>query len=599
MRAGVLIAVAGLIASTAGAGPQVRAYVERTTVSLNRPFIFWVEIDGSNIGQPQIPDVDGVNINRQASQTRQSIQIINSESKTMRSFGFYAQATKLGRLTIPPISIEVDGKTLQTEPIVLNVVGSPQEAAAAGTDPQSQQGQSARTTRTGNAGERELTWDDIALATAEVSKKDVYQGEAVQLTLELWVLRNPNLDVGSAPGQKLEYPSSEGFYAATMDATRTQKERNGLQYDVTQFHQVLYPTRSGDLTIGSWHWDGYGRYNFFNSKELSLNTRPIVISVKPLPEGAPPNFSGAVGSFTVKASLDSSQMTQGVPTPYVVRITGRGNPDAILAPILPKVENAQVSDPEKEVKPSVTGGEIAFEKTFTYAITPQVPGDLVVPSFDFCYFDPVAGAYKNQTVESVTATVFATNEKPATVVVSPALPDSSGHVNVIGVDILPIVTEAGSLRPAHAIPGGTGVLYAVPVMAYAGVALVMRRRRRFEQDTGYARAYSAKSRSYKRLKNVAAASEPSEELFKALAGFVADKFNVPEAGMTSSDVRPLFEQRGIDPDLVDNFTRILRACERARYASARLSPEEVRALSDGAVAAMDRLEADLKRERRA
>src|SRR6185436_13788107 len=58
------------------------------------------------------------------------------------------------------------------------------------------------------------------------------------------------------------------------------------------------------------------------------------IEVRPLPEGAPASFGGAVGSFQLDARLASTSLKAGDGTQLVVTIRGRGSFDNVSAPTL-------------------------------------------------------------------------------------------------------------------------------------------------------------------------------------------------------------------------------------------------------------------------
>jgi len=600
MRSALFIAALMLAAPVAVAEPQVSLYVERQTVTVRSPFLFFIEASGLDVGDPQIPNVEGLNINKQAASTSSSMQvsIVGSRSTTVKTqrLGYYAQATRAGKITIPPIAVPIDGQTVYTKPITINVVdrtGIQQPVTAP-------QGTAAARPSTSPSPGSQPTWDDAAFIESKVSRRNVYQGEAVVLTLSLWALDVPGLQVGSYRGQKFEYPSSEGFYATTLEPQQTPKERNGWSYSVTEYCQVLYPTVSGDLIIGPWHWKGVGEYASgwrMQRHEFALDTPSITVTVKPLPE-RPADFSGAVGSFTIKAKLPRIQLIQGVPAQFIVAVSGTGNPDALNAIALPKIANAQISDPEKDMKPKVAGGVVSFDKTFAYAITPLAAGTLEIPAINFCYFDPDTGAYKRESTRPISVpVVLSAEENVQRIVVAPEGLAERGGVDVIGEDIHPIVTSARGLRPTHASRATAAAVVGMPPFAYCGLMLIMRRRRRFEQDTGYARDHLARSKGRKRLRGVAQSGEPSEELYRAVAGYIADKFNIPEGGMTSGDVARLFAEHEVDNDLAEGFGRILKACERARYAGANLSANEVTALIEAAVVAMDRLDHQVKRRR--
>lgn len=602
MRIAVVTAVIATVAVSALAEPQAKAFVQRQTVPIRSPFLFYIEASGADVGEPQIPEVAGLNINKQASSTSSGTQIsiVGRRTSTVntRRLGYYAQATAAGPVTIPKIAVPIDGQTVYTDPITINVIDRTAGGQQTAPEPQVGTQVSNNPTAASQGSRRDPTWDDAVYVDSDVSRRTVYQGEAVLLSLRIWKLRVNGLEVGNYRGQQLKFPSTDGFYATPLDAIQDNKERNGFPYEVTVYRQLLYPTTDGSLTIGSWHWEGVGQMGgFFNAqqKEFSFDTPPISITVKPLPD-RPPDFSGAVGSFKIQATLANTQLMQGVPAQFVVSVSGTGNPDALNTITLPKIENVQISDPEKNVKPIETNGNVSFGKTFTYAITPLAAGTLVIPEIALCYFDPSEEQYKTEKTQPISVPVVLSAEQNAPrVVVAPNELPTKSKLNIIGEDIVPIVMSAGHLTPSR--NGGTAAaaLMGIPVFAYCGLALFMRRRRRFEQDTGFARGYLAKSKGRKRLVAVANAAAPSDELYRAVAGYIADKFNVPEGGVTSGDVKRLFEEGGVDGELVEGFTQILKACERARYAGVRLSNDEVMALTDAAVVAMDRLDSQMKR----
>lgn len=599
MRRGGYIVAVMLMAAMAWAEPQVRASVERNSVTVRRPFLFTIEVTGNNIGNISIPDIDGLNINKRADRTGSSTQVefngVRSVIARTQTLGYYAQATRPGRFTIPPIQIEVDGKVLSTEAIPINVLDS---GAAPQAQPANTQGAQAQSPQGAQQqGGAQPTWDDAVFIQSAVDKHEVFQGEPVTLTLSLWCIDLAGLQVSSYTGSNIKYPTSEGFYAVTVEPQRVSKQRGNWNYTVTEFRQILYPTATGDLNIGAWHWEGAGMYGF-QRQNFALDAQGIEVKVKPLPD-RPADFSGAVGSFGIKAQLERDQVMQGVPVKLTVRISGRGNPDAIGAPAIPKLEKVYISDPEKDAQQVQSPSGPSVEKTFTYTLTPLEPGTLQIPEISYCYFDPSDGTYKTEKTAAFTVTVLKSVESgQGRTLITEAAPAAKGKVEVIGEDILPIVTNPGVLYPYRSSGVNTGAAIVFPAIACGAVAVYARRKRRFEQDTGFARSHGAKSRFHKRLKGIGAAAEPADELYHALTGFVADKFNIVESGITSADVRQIYESRGVPADDTEQVVKILRACERARYASVKLSAQEVQALADGAVEALERLDESLKKERR-
>lgn len=580
-----------LLAFSAAAQPSVRASVERSTFTRLTPFVLTIEISGSDFTPPMIPDIDGLNINKKAQSRGSSTQvsIVNGRTTMTKTvqIGYIIQATRTGKFTIPSLSVNVDGQQLQTNPIVITVVDAP--AASQGY------GSSSQAPDQGGAQEQ-LTWEDVVFIESSVDKKEVFQGEPILLTLSVWKLQLPGLRVGQFPGQKVQMPQAEGFYATQPQQSSSQAERKKHNYDIDMLTQTLYPTTAGQLRVGPWHWEGGADYRF-QSQSFSLDTQPIDITVKPLP-AQPPEFSGAVGAFRFSAQLQNNQLMQGVPTKLIIKIAGRGNPDAIGAPQVQKLENAYVTEPEKSVDPIDTAGGPGIEKTFTYTVTPLEAGALTIPEISFCYFDPVTATFRTDRAGPFQAQVLAAVETAPRVVISPNAQLEQSKVDVLGEDIMPVITVPGNLHQTRSTHPAVPVVIATPALAYCGMALFVRRRRRFESDRGYARGYFARSKALKRLHDVSSAKEPSEQLYRTVIDFVADEFDIAASGLTSSDVEQILRGHSTGDDLIEGFRRILRACERARYASVKLSDDELVGLIQAAENAIVRLDDSAKKERR-
>ena len=592
------MAIIGVVVATAAAAwaqPTAKAYVDRQTVGVGVLFALHVEANG-DIENVVFPDTPGLEIDsRNPSRSRQEQWQFGGGNRTRVlkiEAGYRCVAQQTGRITIGPIEVTVAGTVVRTEPVLLNVIDSGRVPAPART-PNRRQAQGAQNAAA-EADQRQLTWDDAVFLESEVDKGEVYQGEPIALTLKMWKLRG--VRIGTSRGGE-EPPRAEGFYATSPVTDAVVMQHNGYPYEVTSISQTLYPTATGQLQVGQWHWEGSGSEGAFRSQHaLSVDAPAIDITVKPLPP-RPADFSGAVGRLTFAAKLLSDRVIQGVPTTLIVSIRGRTNPDAIAAPKTPEIEGAFVSDPGKQVVEVDTPEGPGVEKNFSYAITPLEAGELHVPPLSFCYFDPVEEAYKTGSTQAFVIHVTPSLDSGTRVLVSANAPSQPGVVTVLGEDILPLCAAPADLGRARGSGASVPAALATPVMAYCGLALFMRRRRRFERDTGFARDHHAKAIGHKRLRAVAHADVPADELYKAVARFIADKFDVAAGGMTSSDAERLLVEAGADSNLIEGFRRILRACERAQYGGAQLSEDEVGALTSAAANVMDTLDTLLRKGR--
>ncbi|MCC6142167.1 MAG: BatD family protein [Candidatus Hydrogenedentes bacterium] len=591
-----------ILALAAGAYAQgtARASVSSTRVTQDVPFTITIEATGSEIGEPTPPQTSpNLKISSTPSGQGQSLSISGTSMRRSRQWMYNAVATKVGEVAIPSFTIEVDGESLKTDPVRLSV--SPSSAPATRKPPGNTPNQTRRAQNSPGQGDGNPTWEDIVRIETKVDKEKVYQGEGITLTVSVWTLDWPGVMVNYTGPRNIEWPSTEGFYAGEIEHGNAYENRGNLPYNVEQFQRSVYPTQSGTLTIGPWSWQGRARAftatGFPESRDYDLSTEPISIEVLPLPE-PPPGFSGAVGSYTISASVENRDVTQGTPVKLFIRITGRGNPDAVGAPEIPALDWAHIGSPEVEIR--ALGSESSLiEKSFSYDLTPLAAGAHEFPGISFTCFEPLTGVYKTDTSDPVTLNVQEAPDGNRLITTSEQETAAQEKIRILAQDIEPITRDAAHLRPAQAAIAIQGGLLGVPPVAYLGFALFMRRRRRFREDISFARDYHARNKARKRLGRAASAKEPADEIFRALGDYLSDKFNQSNAGLTSQDAGALLTAHRIPQDLLDGYVKVMRACERERYASQKLSPHEIAALRSAALDKLDKVDAILRRERSA
>ncbi len=449
-----------------------------------------------------------------------------------------------------------------------------------------------------------LTREDLVFIEMDVNKSEVYQGQPILLRMRLWRIKYPRINSGPYRGGLIVNPTTEGFYVHNLEPEAYEAMRGPWTYEVTETRKLLYPTRSGNLRVGQWHWEGIAlinRQSIIARDKLyyKLDAGPIDIKVKQLPKSVR-GFTGAVGEFDVSASLGTASVTQGVPIKFTLTVRGWGNPDAIGAPEFPEMDWASSNDPEATHRfyKRTGDGELQMAKYFKYTLAPLKVGAATVPSFDFVYFNPESEAYVRKAIGPFELTILRSGETAQHLVIPPDAGIIERNVDILAEDIQPLLGSSRSIdvnRPSRvALPSAI----AAPVLIYLGLSLFMVRRRRFATNIGLARAHRANTSGLKRLRGVAKADEPADALYRALIGFVADLFDLEEYGLTSADVTREFENRSIDPALSERTVRILKACERARYASQELSGDEITALLSAAEACINELKSTKKRVRR-
>jgi hypothetical protein len=131
------------------------------------------------------------------------------------------------------------------------------------------------------------------------------------------------------------------------------------------------------------------------SENVTLDTKPLTVTVKPLPEeNKPANYNGAVGSFSVEASLANKNVTaQDEATLHVV-VKGKGNLPVINAPTVDWPAGIEAFDPTAKEDVNKTVVPMSGTKSFDYVFTAKTPGHYTIPAVNFSWFDPSSQTYK-------------------------------------------------------------------------------------------------------------------------------------------------------------------------------------------------------------
>lgn len=562
---------------------SVRLWVDRRTVTKGERFWIYLEATGFDVRMPETLKVDDLYINQGNMQQSISSGFARSGVATYKR-GYYARAERTGEIEIPPIEMMVSGRPARSNSLSLTVVEgqNPPPPPVDPADPDSERSV--------------LTEEDLVFIQMNVDKDTVYLGEPILLTTQLWQIIYPRISTGPYRGALNTEPTTEGFYSNELEPIQFETTRGPWRYNVTERRVLLYPTRVGELEIGAWHWEGIALINrqSITAREQirrKLDQGPYTIKVNHLPD-APAGFSGAVGEFQVHSNLDSNAVSAGEPVTLSIIVRGQGNADAIGAPTLPKLNWAHVSDPTRDTRLFATPGEAipSAAKTFNYTITPLRSGDNEIPAFDVTTFNSRVGEYEVATLGPYRINVKVDEDAEQQLLVPDNVALLHRSTDVQSDDIHPILDPPEQLSRDQGESITAAMALMTPVVAYIGLVVYMRRRRKLSDDVGYARARRAKHTGIRRLDDVFQSSEPADELFRTIAGYLGDKFNVQDVGMTSADVTNLLEAHEVDGDLVSTFEKIVRSCERARYASQALSIDEMRALvqaSETAIHAFD------------
>ncbi|MBN1594623.1 BatD family protein, partial [candidate division FCPU426 bacterium] len=217
---------------------------------------------------------------------------------------------------------------------------------------------------------------------------------------------------------------TSGFWAEDLPPQREYTTRlNGQEYRVIEIRQVLFPTTSGDLTIGPAHLivqvqdfqhrmrdpfaDSFFRDFFSSGQRVTLQSKPIGVHVKPIPDsGRPPDFTGTVGSWSLSARLDRNEAKVGEAVTLEIRIFGEGNVKSVGKPQLPPLTGFKVYETVSSSEVQKKEDAIQGVKIYRTLLRPEVSGTLSIPPIAYSYFNPRAGKFERVQVPSLALRVL-------------------------------------------------------------------------------------------------------------------------------------------------------------------------------------------------
>ncbi|MEZ4654756.1 MAG: BatD family protein [Candidatus Eisenbacteria bacterium] len=141
----------------------------------------------------------------------------------------------------------------------------------------------------------------------------------------------------------------------------------------------------------------------FDDREVTLRSRPLTVHVRPLPKPEPDDFTGGVGRFKMRTSLDREEVAQGEPITLTVHIEGTGNVPSVGMPPLPDLEPQfrAFAPSAPAYEPTRDGDLMGGSSEFSVVLVPETTGRLAVPPIHVSTFRPSTGRYEQLTSDSL------------------------------------------------------------------------------------------------------------------------------------------------------------------------------------------------------
>lgn len=589
-----IIALLLLLLPLAGWSQDVKIDVRtRTTVSAGQTFQITFDVN-ARAQDFRLPSMKGLTIvSGPSTSMSSSTSFINGKvtSSVSNAFTILVRAEEEGTASVGSASCIVDGKSVSSKPFTIKVEKADpnrqqQQQQANSGWPWGSSQQNRQQQQQQQKQQKQTTIDNNTLfARAWINKNNLYQGEEAIIVYKIYT------QVPLTQFQIDKLPRNKGFWSEDLSENMSQVKQysetyNGRQYQVAEIRRgALYPQETGTLNIAPLKTDVVAIiqtqmqhtgtiFDFFIDDPFftptrqqavvrSLTSNSINVNVKPLPD-PPYGFAGGVGHFEIKAKTDLKELHANEAFTYSVTVSGRGNLSLLEAPQINFPQGMEVYEPR--VIDNINKGDngLSGSRTFEWIITPQAQGEYDLPAFEYVYFDPSKAQY------------VTIHGNKIHIKVSKPLHTASSKTDVkeLNSDIHHIRKDS-NLRQNYSksLPSVIfWILVLLPCLISGVVILIERRRQDIAGDEASMKLQRATKLARKRLRNAEKHLHDGndelfyEEIYKALWGGIADKFNIQQSLLSSDTIRQHLEEKNVDSNLQQRILQTLADVDFARFA---------------------------------
>ena len=485
--------------------------------------------------------------------TMTSYENFNGQATRKISYTYVIRPKKKGNLTLNPATIVVKNKTLRSNPLTIEVVGSAKQLNT-----------------------KVLTKDEAFFFRAEPSTQEAVIGQEITLDFKLYVEESL-----TRVRQRMTYePAYTGCFSQAVNWYKAfQEVVDGRQYRSWIIRRVvLYPQQTGTITIDPAQMSldystGKPSFGFFGAEteRVILRTEPVDIQVAPVPDPNPDDFIGLVGEYEISASIDKRQMTTDDAMTFRLNITGTGDMKRLQLPDLnlpldtfevypPKITREFVSD---------KGGSLHHVREIEYLVLPKTTGNYPLQT-SFSYFSQDSSKFL-----TVSTNPVALNIRPGTNTRKKPDLSQTDPVQEADRDIRFIHTSTRLKKAGSYLPGKPlfWAIAGLPFLLFIGG--LVRQRQQLAQaniDPGILRQRRARKLAQKHLaaaKTHLDANAPRQfydEISKGALGYLSDKLHLERSKLSKDNVREKLNELAVTPDKVETFMHILKTCEMALFA---------------------------------
>ncbi|NTU67761.1 MAG: protein BatD [Chlorobiaceae bacterium] len=403
-----------------------------------------------------------------------------------------------------------------------------------------------------------------------IDNRTPYVGQEVLLTYSLYFsgIAPRIVDAGKAEhtGLWVQEVTPEGYIGSSV------VKAGGRSLRMAVIKQLkLVPMQEGKLTVSNYRLkclvpSGTGTGTDSGTDIESIITAPTAtIIARPLPQGAPEGFIGAVGDFSILVATNSSQVRVGEPLTLAVKIRGRGNLKTFPQVELELPKGFRRLDGEVPTVTSEAPGKADDAVYSKIALTSDQPGNFSFRPVKLTAFNPWKGRYETVASGEVTVKVLPPGK-------------ASGRTAAEPVTAAPPSDRTGW------VPTTVMLFMAAAFLALIAMLFLTEKKQRKQPDPI----------PEKRTKPPSAPRKPSmtespellkQRIYNELGNAGINK----PAGLTSQQLRQELEGQKIGPECWEAVMEVMEMIDHAVYTPGKISGDAIEKLNRKAAEALELL----------
>ena len=529
------------------------ASVSKSKLALNERLRvdFVMNQNGDNFSPPEFDNFQIIGGPNQSIKT----SYVNGERRFSKTYSYFLQPIKKGRLKINQASIEIDGeiyKSLQIEVLITDSVQQPSDTIT-----------------------QYYNDDDIELR-ALISKRSPYLNEPITVVYKLYYKAPINI----SDARETETPKFKDFWSQTIKIPQLKVQREiykGQNYNVVEWRKVvLYPQKIGQLEISPLSLnlvldvptdkrDFFGNVIYDQTSQL-ISTGMRRITVKDLPQiGKPNSFSGAVGKFEFDVILNKNSLRATESFMAELKVKGNGNLKLFDLPDILVPNSMELFEPEREelINTNLSGMNGSVSKFFT--VIPRFQGNFPIEEVEFSYFDPEIEKYKILKSPRLTIDVY---DGP---VVTNAIINENSNI-ISSNDSFRFIKINANLREVKSDIFLQSKFFYVTVTTpfVLLLSLLLFKTYKKNRKESSSELIRIQEKQINKMIESAKKSIGDKVLFydkieKAIIKSLIVKFSIKMESLNKEKIEQIGEEKGLNKDDILLIIKLIENCEKAKY----------------------------------